>query len=896
MDVKNSVFIIDGSSFLYRAYYSIRPLHTRQGVPVNAVYGFCRMIKKMLDMYQPSSMVLVWDSPGKTVRHELYGAYKDSRQAAPSDLYSQKKLIQEFAEIIGLRQLEMPGIEADDLMFSLAQQLRAEHTDAIIVSSDKDMGQVLGDHVFILDPFKELFITKEDLEKKLEFPIEKLPFYYALIGDSSDNIPGVKGIGPKGAQQLVKQFTSLEELYNNLDKVPSERIRKLLEESRENAFLSELLFKLRFYETYVTKESTAFSVENWDKACSFFEQLEFKSFLKKDDKKETVCEPGVLASKYTFVLVNTPEELNEVYNEIKKQKRCAIDTESTGTHPLAGDMVGLSVCSKEGKAYYIPFGHKTGEVQLTKDQVLSTLKPLFEDETIEKYLHHAKYDALQLFSAGIELKGIVFDTLLAASLLVGDGQRIGLKYLSDYYLQEPMLFFNDVVKKNKYKDFSYVPLALATEYAAADAHQTLRLHALFEQGIHEQGMTDLFHKLEMPFMHVLIKIEKDGILLDTTILRTIDVQVTEELSRLRIQIIDLIGHEYADINLNSPKQLEELLFEKLQLPPLKKTAGRTSYSTDQQVLRDLAKLHPVPALIMKYRELFKLKSTYLDSLGEYINAYTGRIHTTFSQTGVATGRLSSSEPNLQNIPVHGFGMRAAFKPAENHVFLSADYSQIELRILAYFSQDETLLKAFKEDLDIHALTAAGLFDVHSSQVTHEQRQIGKRINFSILYGLTAHGLAQDLEIPHGLAKKYIEKYMAQYPGVVAWMDKVVEETKQKGYVETAWGRRRYVPGIYEKNKTLYDLAKRVTINMVPQGTAAEIMKWGMLQLDKVLTEYGLHAKMILQIHDELLLEVPQEEIEKTEQVVKAVLQGVVNWNVPLVVTTRTGKNWQEVTK
>jgi DNA polymerase I len=895
MDVKNSIFIIDGSSFLYRAYYSVRPLHTREGVPVNAVYGFCRMIKKLLDTYQPHAMIVVWDSPGRTVRHELYGAYKETRQAAPSDLMEQKKLIQEFADTLGLQQLQKEGIEADDLMFSLAKQLEQEKTHTVIVSSDKDMGQMLSDYIVILDPFKDTFITREDLEKKLEFSLDKLPFYYALIGDASDNIPGVKGIGPKGAQQLVKQFDSLEDLYKNLDKVPSERIRLLLEQSRNNAFLSEELFKLRFYETYVTKECCDISLEDWAKAHPFFEKLEFKSFLKNEEKKEVKESP--IAQKYTLILVDTREQLNEVYNKLKKHKRCALDTESLGAHPLQqGGMVGFSLSMEEGMAYYIPFGHKTGERQLEKEYILSTLKPFLEDPTIEKYLHHAKYDALMLASENIELKGVVFDTLIAASLLVGDGQRIGLKYLSEYYLGEPMLFFNDIVKKNKYKDFSYVPLPVATEYAAADAHQTLRLHALFEKGIREQGMADLFHKLEMPFMHVLLKMEKAGISLDTHILREIDVKVSQELVRLRTEIIDLIGHEHADINLNSPKQLEELLFEKLKLPPVKRTAGRTSYSTDHQVLRDLAKLHPVPALIMRYRELFKLKSTYLDALGEHINPHTGRVHSTFSQTGVATGRLASSEPNLQNIPVDKFRVRSAFKPTQGYVFLSADYSQIELRILAHVSQDETLLKAFKENQDIHALTAAGLFEVHRSEVTHEQRQIGKRINFSILYGLTAHGLAQDLEIPHSLAKQYIEKYMAQYPGVVAWMEKVIEETKRKGYVQTAWGRRRYLPGIYEKNKTLYDLARRVAINTIPQGTASEIMKWGMLQLDKVLSEYGLGARMVLQIHDELLLEVPESEVEKTEDIVRTALQNVVSWSVPLVVTTRVGHNWQEVTK
>lgn len=897
-DLSKAIFIIDGSSFLYRAYYSIRPLTTKEGIAVNAVYGFCRMIKKLIDTYKPQYMILVWDTKGKTVRHELYEHYKDSRQSPPSDLMGQKEIIQEFADSIGLTQLQRTGIEADDLMYSVALELQQESYDSIIVSSDKDMGQMLSEKITILDPFKEAFITKEILEEKLEFPIDKLPFYYALVGDSSDNIPGVRGIGPKGAQQLVKQFESLQQMYNNIGQVKSERTRELLQCSYDNACLSQELFTLRFYPTYLTAQACAFTGENWSQARPLFEKLEFKSLLKEFEKTEQPQVQKLLSphAKYKFVSVTEVEQLNEVCNEIKKHKYFALDTEGTSLRPLEGTMVGLSICVQEGIAYYIPFGHKTEEKQLDRATVFALLKPLFEDESIKKYLHHAKFDALMLYNEGIELKGIVFDTMIAASLLVADGQRIGLKYLSEYYLQEPMLFWADVVKKNKYPDFSYVPLALATEYAAADAHQTMRLHALLEKSIHEQGLQDLFHNLEMPLMEVLYGMEKEGIKLDEQVLHDINREVSRELDRLRVEIIDLIGHQYADINLNSPKQLEDLLFNYLQLPVVKKTTQRTSYSTDQEVLKELAKLHPVPALIMRYRELFKLKSTYLDALGSYITPKTGRVHTTFNQTAVATGRLASSDPNLQNIPVDRLNIRSAFKPSEGHLFLSADYSQIELRVLAYASQDATLLKAFEENQDIHALTASGLFDVPLSQVTNEQRQIGKRINFSILYGLTAYGLSKDLEISPKVAKVYIEKYMAQYPGVSAWMDTVIEKTKEKGYVETLWGRRRYLPGIYEKNKTLYDLARRVAINTVAQGTAAELMKQGMINLNKALKHKNLEAKMLLQIHDELLLEVPKGQIEQTKELVHKVLESVVSWNVPLIVTTRQGANWQEVTK
>lgn len=894
---KDAVFIIDGSSFLYRAYYSIRPLTTRTGTPVNAVYGFCRMIKKLMDTHNPSSMVLVWDSKGPTVRHELYEPYKNTRQAAPSDLMQQKELIKEFAELIGLHSLAQQGIEADDLMFSVARQLEQEGVPSILVTSDKDLGQALSEHVTILDPFKEAVVTRATLEEKLGFPITKLPFFYALVGDSSDNIPGVSGIGPKGAQVLVQQFDSLENLYQNLDKVGSERTRMLLTQSKENAFISEQLFILRFYETYATKESFLFSADNWPQAYPFFHKYEFKSLLKGTEAEKAVVRPPVtIHEKYSFKLVDTPELLAQVCNEIKAKGHCALDTEGTSLHPLDGMLVGISLCVEEGTSYYVPFGHKTGEKQIERALVFELLKPILEDATIKKYLHHAKFDTLWLWHTGVHMRGLAFDTMVAASLVVGDGQKIGLKSLSDYYLQEPMYSFDDMVKKNKYKDFSYVPLALATEYAAADAHQTMKLVPILRKALKDMELEKLFLDIEMGLMSVLIDMERTGIILDPHVLTGIDRVVTHEVQALRTQIVDMIGHEYADINLNSPKQLNDLLFNHLKLPVIKKTTQRTSYSTDQEVLEELAKIHPVPALIARYRELFKLKSTYLDALSEYINKETGRIHTTYNQTAVATGRLASSEPNLQNIPVDRFAMRSAFKPREGSVFISADYSQIELRVLAYLSQDPTLLAAFKENKDIHRLTAAGLFEVAPEAVTQEQRQLGKRINFSILYGLTAHGLSKDLDISHSLARSYIEKFMAQYPGVVSWMNEVVEKTKQKGYVETFWGRRRYLPGIYERNKTMYDLARRVAINTVAQGTAAELMKWGMINLNKALKEKIPHGHILLQIHDELLLEIPQEQRELGEKLAAQVLQDVVTWNVPLVVTTRSGRNWQEVTK
>lgn len=897
IDIQNSIFIIDGSSFLYRAYYSIRPLTDPQGRQVQAVYGFCRMVKRLIDNYKTKFIIIVWDSPGRTIRHDLYESYKETRQATPSDLGQQKQIIKEFADTIGLAQIQVPGIEADDIMYSLSKEFESQNISSIIVTSDKDMGQALSEKVFILDPFKDEFITKEVLQEKLGFNIEKLPFYFALIGDSSDNIPGVKGIGPKGATQLVKEFENLESLYDNLSTI-APRISQLLLSNKDNAFLSEKLFKLATYNLNIKADSCLFDELNWEKAYPLFKNLNFKSLIKNAPEllENNEVKRPALTEKYKFLTINNLQHLIDICNKIKEVKIVALDTESTSFEAVEGSMVGFSLCYEIGISYYIPFGHKTEEVQIEKKVILETIKPILEDLEIKKVLHHAKFDSLMLASEGIDLKGNIFDTMIAANLVALDGQRIGLKYLSEFYLEEYMYFFKDLVNKKNYKDFSYVPLDKATEYAAADAHQTLQLYYKLKSLLHEHNLIDLFENIEMPLMTILLNMEKEGILIDLELLEEIDKKVIEELSTLRAQIIDVIGPDFSDINLNSPKQLEELLFKHLQLPVIKKTTAKTGYSTDQEVLVELTKFHPVASLILKYREVFKIKSTYIEGLSKSYNFKTKRIHTTFSQTVVATGRLSSSEPNLQNIPVDKFNIRSLFKVPEDKYLISADYSQIELRVLAFLSQDETLIKAFNSNMDIHNLTAATLFSIDSSLVTSEQRQFGKKINFSILYGLTAHGLSKDLDISHKLAKEYIDKYMARYPGVVDWSAKVIEEVTKNGYVTTHWGRRRYIPGIYERNRTLYDLAKRVAINTKAQGTAADIMKLGMINLDKQIKSKNLKAKILLQIHDELLIEVPTNELNIIESIIPTAFNVAPEWNVPLIVNLRKGKNWQEITK
>ncbi len=722
---KKPLYLVDASGFLYRSYYGTRPLHTSKGIPIQAVYSFCRMINKLSNQFSPSHMALVWDSKGKTTRHEMFADYKATRQEAPSDLFMQKKYIQQFADLIGLKQVAQQGYEADDLLYSLAKDYEKACQPVVLITSDKDMAQLISDLVIIYDPFKDHFVTLEAFEEKMGFAVNKLPFYFALLGDTSDNIPGVRGIGKKGATELVQQFESLEDLYANLELVSKLRTKKALEEQKSNAFLSRDLFLLQYVPLNTLLEEFDFDRDaNWANALPLFKELEFKSMIKAIESKAGARKPKVVkltdVTDYQMITVTTQEQLDELCRNIIKKGVVAVDVELDGLRPLESTVVGLCVGYQKGTAYYIPFGHYVDEIQLKPETVFEAFKPIFADPAIKKVMHHAKFDQEALLQHGLVVNNLSFDTLIAASLVTEDWQRIGLKKLSEYYLNEPMLTFQEVVKDNGYKNFSYVPLELATEYAAADAHQTLQLVPIFEQMLKDQEMEKLYYSIDLPIVNILLEMERRGIYCDVAVLDELDKKVTQDLMLIKQKILGLIGDEFKDINLNSPKQLEQLLFVHLQLPPQKKSAKRTGYSTDIEVLNELAKLHPIPGLIAKYRELYKLKSTYIDALPRCINKKTGRIHTNYNQTGVATGRLASSDPNLQNIPLntsYDIHVRSAFKPIEGNVFLSCDYSQIELRVLAYLSQDKALLEAFEQNRDIHAQTASKLFKVPPEDVS-----------------------------------------------------------------------------------------------------------------------------------------------------------------------------------
>ena len=906
LDPKKTLFLIDGSSFLYRAYYGLKPLHAPSGIAVQAVFSFCRTIKKLIDTYNPEYSALVWDSKGTTTRHEIFSDYKANRQAPPSDLFDQKEYIVEFADLIGMKQVAESGIEADDLMFSLAKDWVAQHPEnsVVFVTLDKDMGQALtlNAHIYLLDAFKELLADRITVEEKMGFSAEKIPFYFALLGDSSDNIPGVKGIGKTTAASLVNQFESIEDMYNRLHEIKKAGVKTALLAHKDDAFLSYKLFLLHYESLGIGEQELAFDAHNWNNARPLFEELNFKSLTAsagqtKQDRVQDIQTKIEYWKQRNFITVQTVEQLNELCDHMCAKGTFAIDTETTGLEPLEVDLVGVSVCIDENHAYYIPCGHTTGEVQLSRDIVLAMLKPILENAQIKKYLHNAKYDMLVLSHHDIELQGLALDTLVGANLITKEWQSASLKKLSHFFFNEEMLTYEDVVKTHKYKDFSHVPLELATLYAAADSYQTFRLVKIIEDAFaKEKKIYELYKNIEHPLIEILYEMEKKGIDLDVPLLYALNEKVTADLMIIEAEIAAVIGKE--TINLNSPRQVEHLLFDVLQLPPQRKSkTGK--FSTDYEVLRTLAALHPIPALIIKHRELTKLKNTYIEALPTYVNKETRRVHTTFNQSSVATGRLASSNPNLQNIPAdasgYGIEVRAAFKADEGRVFISADYSQIELRVLAYLSQDKNLIDAFLQGHDIHTETAARLFD--TAIVTNEQRQLGKRINFSILYGLTPYGLSKDLNISFKDAKKYIERYFEQYPQVASWMKSIIEYTTEHGYVETHWGRRRYIPTIYEKNRTLYEEACRIAVNTVAQGTAAEIMKLGMIAVDQALRKQFPESYIVLQIHDELIVSAPIDQAIAVEQLVKQCLESVViGWNVPLEVMTCNGSDWKAITK
>lgn len=915
----NALFLIDGSYLLYRSYFALQTLHTSNGIPTQAIFGFCKTLHAILETFKPEQIAVIWDSKGGSFRNQIYPEYKAHRQAPPSDLLTQKETIIEFLKLINMPCIAQPGFEADDIIASLARS--NNHSQTILLCADKDMYQLLSPSILVGDIFKDKLVDYELFSTERGFKPEKIPFLYALLGDASDNIPGVKGIGEKTAQELLSLFDSLHDLYEHIERVPRERIKNLLLEQKANAFLSLELFTLNCSEFVYDPNKFSFNRSAWNNAEAFFTRYEFKSLLKTIQQKPAA--PIITATTQTVqtdlfapqsltvptqptsstILVNSLSSLKQCIATLEKESLIALDTETTGLRPLEDAILGISCATQSYDSWYINLNERffpTDGSAYTQTEALALLKPLLENANIKKILHNAKFDALVLHHQGIKLEGITFDTLLAANTLRKPWQKINLKDLSAFYLHEPMQTYADLLGKQR-KTFADIPPQEAASYAGHDALQTFKLYTCFTALLEQEPTLHKFYtNLEMPCLQVLMAMEEKGILFESTIAHAIKNNALHELASVEQKILAALpaSIDSADFNIQSPRQIEELLFDHLKLPVTKKSP-KGARSTDQEVLEELGLLHPVPNLIIQYRELAKLISTYLEPLPTYVNPTTKRIHTSFNQFMAATGRLSSSDPNLQNIPTnteYGKQLRAAFVAAPGCQFIAADYSQIELRVLAELTNDHNLVQAFLQHKDIHTQTAAELFGVTQQAVTTEQRQLGKRINFSVIYGLTAYGLSKDLGIKPSDAKEYITRYFAQYPTVKLWMDSLVADATAAGYVTTWAGKRRYVPELREKNRFLLEAGKRVAVNTPVQGTAADIMKLAMIKLHHELIAHNYQARILLQIHDELLIEAPEHELAAVQQLTQKVLSSVVQWRIPLEVSLRTGATWAAVTK
>jgi DNA polymerase-1 len=900
-----SLFIIDGSSLVYRSYYGVKPLHTSTGIATHAFYGFFKTLKKITDDFSPSHLIIVWDSKGPTTRQQEYAEYKATRQSAPDDLIMQKKAIIDCAERMGIAQLMRTGHEADDLIYSLIYE--CQNTPITVVTGDKDLHQLLTTQVSIFDPFKQKTITHQSFCTERRFTPTDLLLYHSLLGDSSDNIPGVTGIGAKTAQILTERYHTMAALYENIETVTPPRLRDILTAHKADALLSEKLFTLRYEPTATAYDTTAYNKQRWTDAIPFFHQYEIKPILPSGVTFQEQAQTSLFAAPQSTCkthLITTQQQLDALIALLAAAPLIAFDTETRSLQPFKDGIIGIACSLNDTEGYYIPFGHSGDEIQLSEDVVLAAFKPLLENHHVPKVFHHAKFDMAGFAYYGITVQGIVGDTLLMASPLRTGSESIGLKALSVRYLKEAMTSFDDLVKGKK--TFADIPLAIAAPYAADDARQTRRLYDILSAELAKEPLLlTLYTQIELPLCMVLFEMECYGIRIQTPYLEALAQQAQEELAHITAKITACLsgGQQSiiaATINLNSPQQLENLLFDQLKLPSFKKNVKTGSRSTDSEVLSELAKIHPIPGLIIQYRELSKLLNTYLLPLPLELNSRTHKIHTTYTQTITATGRLSSTDPNLQNIPIsHPLGskVRNAFIAPEGYIFISADYSQIELRILAQFSQDSALLTAFARGADIHRQTAALIFHKEEQDVTPAERSVGKKINFSIMYGLTPFGLSKDLGISPAQAKAYIEAYFDQYAGVKAWMDAVIADAKQTGYVSTLLGRRRFVPGLHERNKNIQEAERRVAINTPIQGTSADIIKMAMIKLTQELKTRNLPAHLVLQIHDELIIATPEAYADEVRALTIACMSAVVNgWNVSLEVTTRVGRSWGEVSK
>ncbi len=886
---KKKLVLVDGYNMLFRAFFAIGPLTAPDGTPTNALLGFCRMLLKAIRDLDPTHLAVVMDAGGKSFRSEMYAEYKANRPSAPEELKAQFPLARQLVELLGIPLLEKEGVEADDVIGTLAKRAERDGYDVVIVSGDKDLMQLVTDRVKMLDTMKDVLYGPKEVERKLGVPPEKVADLLGLQGDSSDNIPGVTKVGPKTARKLLAEHGDLEGVLRAAPGMKKSKLKERLVEEADRARLSKRLativtdLELDLEPGQLVRRPSERKLLDDLLARLGFSRL----------RRELTAEAVVDRSGYR--IIRDLEELERFFEDCRRARCIAVDLETTSLDPMEADIVGFALCCREGEAVYVPVAHRgpgAGE-QLDASEVLKRLDGLLQEDGISLYGQNLKYDALILLNRhGLELPAPACDSMVASYVLDPGRSSHSLDALALEFLGHRTIGYEEVAGKGKQQvSFAKVPVERAAEYAAEDADITLRLCLLLGRMVEQEGLDEVLHRLELPLVPVLVRMEHNGVGIDTGLLERLGDHVDGQLGRLEREIYELAGSEF---NLNSPVQLRKVLFDDLGLPVVKKT--RTGPSTDQSVLEQLAASHPIAERLLEYRSLAKLKSTYIDVLPRMVNPATGRIHTRYNQTVTATGRLSSSDPNLQNIPVRtelGRRIREAFVAPRGHRLLSADYSQIELRILAHLTGDGNLIEAFERGEDIHAATAARIHGVAVEDVTAEMRYGAKAVNFGIVYGQGPYNLARQLGIERREAKRIIDTYFEMYPGVRAWIERVHEQARKDGYVTTMFGRRRKLPEISSTDRVARANAERIAQNTPIQGTAADIIKLAMIDLHGEMLRRGLRSRMVLQVHDELVFEVPKAELDLMRELAREKMEGAVQLNVPLVVDVADGRTWAE---
>ncbi|WP_346338120.1 DNA polymerase I [Vibrio parahaemolyticus] len=923
---ENPLILIDGSSYLYRAFHAYPGTMSNGEIPTNAVYGVVNMLRSMMRQFASERIAVVFDAKGKTFRDEMYSEYKANRPPMPDDLRCQIEPLHNVIRAMGLPLICVPGVEADDVIGTLAYQASQQGMPVLISTGDKDMAQLVDDNITLINTMTNVVMDREGVVEKFGIPPELIIDYLALMGDKVDNIPGVPGVGDKTATALLQGIGGLTKLYENLDDIAalgfrgSKTMAKKLVDNKDNAMLSYELATIKLdVELEETPESLLKAEPNKDELIKLYGQLTFKSWLNElleggsgtveafelagsaqassSSSHAEMETSAVTIDRSQYETILDEASFNAWLEKLKAAELFAFDTETDSLDYMVANLVGLSFAIDEGIAAYVPVAHDYLDApeQLDRDWVLEQLKPILEDDAQAKVGQNLKYDASVLARYGIEMKGIKYDTMLASYVYNSVGGKHDMDSLALRFLQHSCISFEQIAGKGKNQlTFNQIELEQASPYAAEDADVTLRLHnRLFTNIEQDEKLKSVYEEIEMPLVPVLSRIERTGVLIDDMKLSAQSVEIAARLEELEQKAYEIAEQEF---NMNSPKQLQAILFEKMGLPVVKKTPSGTP-STNEEVLQELALDYPLPKLILEYRGLAKLKSTYTDKLPKMINPSTGRVHTSYHQAVTATGRLSSTDPNLQNIPIRneeGRRIRQAFVAPAGYKILAVDYSQIELRIMAHLSGDQALLDAFRDGKDIHAATAAEIMGVSIDQVSSEQRRRAKAVNFGLIYGMSAFGLAKQLGIPRGEAQAYMDKYFERYPGVMQYMEDTRSAAADKGYVETIFGRRLHLPEIKSRNGMRRKAAERAAINAPMQGTAADIIKKAMLLVDQWIQEEGNgRVKLLMQVHDELVFEVEESSLSEIESKVQKLMESAAELKVPLVAEAGHGDNWDQ---